>query len=137
MNELEYNYLRSLSGQYPTIASASTEIINLQSILNLPKGTEHFMTDIHGVLAEDGSAAVRVTTEEWSAALCRLFRKPIVSTSANISGAAAPACFNDISSEILDSADYVATSRRDEAPEAKPSSVIKLGHGGLIRIIRE
>lgn len=89
------------------------------------------------LLAEDGSAAVRVTTEEWSAALCRLFRKPIVSTSANISGAAAPACFNDISSEILDSADYVATSRRDEAPEAKPSSVIKLGHGGLIRIIRE
>ncbi len=65
MNELEYNYLRSLSGQYPTIASASTEIINLQSILNLPKGTEHFMTDIHGEseqfnhILKNGSGSVR------------------------------------------------------------------------------
>ncbi len=41
-------YLKLLSKQYPTIASASTEIINLEAILNLPKGTEHFLTDIHG-----------------------------------------------------------------------------------------
>lgn len=40
--------LECLSGQYPTIDSAATEIINLQSILNLPKGTEHFLSDIHG-----------------------------------------------------------------------------------------
>jgi fructose-1,6-bisphosphatase-3 len=43
-----YKYLKLLSNQYPTIASACTEIINLQAILNLPKGTEHFLTDIHG-----------------------------------------------------------------------------------------
>ena len=48
MDDLELRYLKSLSKQYPTIAAASTEIINLQAILNLPKGTEHFMTDIHG-----------------------------------------------------------------------------------------
>ncbi|MBQ7563800.1 MAG: fructose-1,6-bisphosphatase [Lachnospiraceae bacterium] len=48
MNDLELTYLKILAEQYPTIASASTEIINLQSILNLPKPTEHFMTDIHG-----------------------------------------------------------------------------------------
>ena len=48
MDDLELKYLKSLSKQYPTIAAASTEIINLQAILNLPKGTEHFMTDIHG-----------------------------------------------------------------------------------------
>ena len=65
MNELELNFLRSLSNQYPTIASASTEIINLQSILNLPKGTEHFMTDIHGEseqfnhILKNGSGSVR------------------------------------------------------------------------------
>ena len=41
-------YLEQLSEMYPTIGKASTEIINLQSILNLPKGTEHFMSDIHG-----------------------------------------------------------------------------------------
>jgi len=44
----ELRYLNLLSNQYPTIASACTEIINLQAILNLPKGTEHFLTDIHG-----------------------------------------------------------------------------------------
>ncbi|PXV89058.1 fructose-1,6-bisphosphatase-3 [Lachnotalea glycerini] len=48
MNDLELKYLKSIANQYPTIAAASTEIINLQSILNLPKGTEHFLSDIHG-----------------------------------------------------------------------------------------
>ena len=41
-------YLQMLSQQYPTIQAASSEIINLQAILNLPKGTEHFMSDLHG-----------------------------------------------------------------------------------------
>ncbi|GIM28252.1 fructose-1,6-bisphosphatase class 3 [Clostridium polyendosporum] len=44
----DLRYLRLLSQQYPTINEASTEIINLQAILNLPKGTEHFLTDVHG-----------------------------------------------------------------------------------------
>lgn len=48
-NNFEYRvYLKSLSKQFPTIADAATEIINLQAILSLPKGTEHFLTDIHG-----------------------------------------------------------------------------------------
>lgn len=46
--EKDLRYLRLLSNQYPTIHSACTEIINLQAIMNLPKGTEHFLTDIHG-----------------------------------------------------------------------------------------
>ena len=48
MEEMELKYLKGLARQYPTIATASTEIINLQSILNLPKGTEYFLSDIHG-----------------------------------------------------------------------------------------
>lgn len=50
LNDLQLNlkYLKLLSKQYPSIASACTELINLQAILNLPKGTEHFLTDIHG-----------------------------------------------------------------------------------------
>ena len=48
MDDMELRYLKSLSKQYPNIASASTEIINLQAILNLPKGTEHFISDVHG-----------------------------------------------------------------------------------------
>ena len=70
MNDLELKYLKSLSKQYPTIASASTEIINLQAILNLPKGTEHFMTDIHGEyeqfnhILKNGSGSVKRTIDE-------------------------------------------------------------------------
>ena len=48
-NNFEYRvYLKSLSKQFPTIADAATEIINLQAILSLPKGTEHFLSDLHG-----------------------------------------------------------------------------------------
>lgn len=65
MKELEVRYLERLSELYPTIAKASTEIINLQAILNLPKGTEHFLTDIHGEyeafahVLKNGSGSVR------------------------------------------------------------------------------
>lgn len=65
MKELESRYLERLSELYPTIARASTEIINMQAILNLPKGTEHFLTDIHGEyeafshVLKNGSGAVR------------------------------------------------------------------------------
>ena len=48
MKDLELKYLKSLANQFPTIAAASTEILNLQSILNLPKGTDYFLTDLHG-----------------------------------------------------------------------------------------
>ena len=70
MDDLELKYLKSLSKQYPTIAAASTEIINLQAILNLPKGTEHFMTDIHGEyeqfnhILKNGSGSVRRKIDE-------------------------------------------------------------------------
>ena len=65
MEKLELKYLERLSQLYPTIAKASTEIINLQAILNLPKGTEHFLTDIHGEyeafshVLKNGSGSVR------------------------------------------------------------------------------
>lgn len=48
MNYPEIRYLERLADLYPTIAAASTEVINMEAILNLPKGTEHFLTDIHG-----------------------------------------------------------------------------------------
>lgn len=68
--DYELKYLKNLSKLYPTIASASTEIINLQSILNLPKGTEHFLTDIHGEyepflhILKNGSGSVRRKIDE-------------------------------------------------------------------------
>lgn len=70
MDEQYLKYLKLLSKQYPTIAKASTEIINLASILNLPKATEHFLTDIHGEyeqflhILKNGSGSVRRKIEE-------------------------------------------------------------------------
>lgn len=70
MRGMELSILRSLAHQYRSIASASTEIINLQSIMNLPKGTEHFLTDIHGEyeqfnhVLKNGSGSVRRKIEE-------------------------------------------------------------------------
>ena len=70
LEEMELKYLKSLANQYPNIAAASTEIINLQAILNLPKGTEHFLTDIHGEyeqfnhVLKNGSGAVRRKIDE-------------------------------------------------------------------------
>ncbi|MBS6171612.1 MAG: fructose-1,6-bisphosphatase [Clostridiales bacterium] len=67
---MENRYLDRLSDLYPTIAAASTEIINLQAILNLPKGTEHFLTDVHGEdeafshVLRNGSGAVRSKIED-------------------------------------------------------------------------
>ena len=70
MQKDEIRYLKSLSKQYPTVASAATEIINLQAILNLPKGTEHFITDIHGEydqfqhVMKNGSGAIKRKIED-------------------------------------------------------------------------
>lgn len=70
MKTLEKKYLERLSELYPTISSAATEIINLQSILNLPKGTEHFLTDIHGEheaffhVLKNGSGSVKRKIDE-------------------------------------------------------------------------
>lgn len=87
--------------------------------------------------AEDGTIAVRVTEETISQAICRGNRGPIVSTSANISGQPTPRCFAEISEELKQGVDYVCTSGRDEKPAAAaPSSIIRLGSGGQVKIIR-
>jgi len=70
MQENDLRYLRSLARQYPTVAQAATEIVNLQAILSLPKGTEHFITDIHGEyeqfqhILKNGSGAIKRKIEE-------------------------------------------------------------------------
>ena len=88
------------------------------------------------LLAEDGSVAIRITKEPFSKELCMRMKRAIVSTSANISGEPAPRCFAEISKEIIAAVDYVCTSRQDEPPTQKASSIIKLGVGGEVTIIR-
>lgn len=89
------------------------------------------------LLAEDGSAGIRLTREEFSRNLCMRMKRAIVSTSANVSGEPSPRSFSDISSDVLQAVDYVCTSRREENTNPPASSIIKLGAGGLIKVIRE
>ena len=89
------------------------------------------------LLAEDGSVGIRVTNEDFSKRLCQQFRKAIVSTSANISGQPSPKNFSEISEEVKSAVDYIVGYRQEEMSNAKPSSIIKLDKGGVIKIIRE
>ena len=86
--------------------------------------------------AEDGSAALRITREEFSRELCCRMKRAVVSTSANISGQPAPRCFADISPAILEAVDYICTSRREEKDNGKASSIVKLTASAEITIIR-
>ena len=89
------------------------------------------------LLAEDGSVGIRVTNEDFSKRLCLQFRKAIVSTSANISGQPSPKNFSEISEEVKSAVDYIVGYRQEEISNPKPSSIIKLDKGGVIKIIRE
>lgn len=88
------------------------------------------------LMGMDGSIGVRVTNEPFSKELCRRFRRPVVSTSANISGEPSAIIFDDIKSEILDNVDYVVKYRQNDTSKKSPSSVIKLGAHGEVKILR-
>lgn len=89
------------------------------------------------LLGENDSVGIRVTTEKFSQMLCKRFRRPIVSTSANISGEPSATTFNEISDAIKDGVDYTVDYRRDDDVKRNASSIIKLGADGSIKIIRK
>ena len=82
------------------------------------------------LLGADGSVGIRKK-------LCERFRKPLVSTSANVSGEPSPANFSEVSEVIKEGVDYIVSYRQDDMSRPKPSSIIKLDKGGVIKIIRE
>lgn len=89
------------------------------------------------LVAEDGSIAIRVTNDEFCKNLLGLFRKPIVSTSANVSGAPSAKTFKEISEEIKNGVDYIVQWRQNDNRPAKPSTIIRLRKGGLFEFIRK
>lgn len=89
------------------------------------------------LIATDGSIGIRFTKEAFTSQLLKRFRKPLVSTSANVSGEKAPAFFDEISDEIKKQVDYIVEYRQDDTNPAQPSGIIKLGAGGQIDIIRK
>lgn len=88
------------------------------------------------LLAEDGSVGIRITSELFSKALCEQLRRPIVSTSANISGEPTAKTFAEISPELLEEVDYVCQFRRNDTTIHQPSSIIKIDEKERITIIR-
>ncbi|MEO5682137.1 MAG: L-threonylcarbamoyladenylate synthase [Chitinophagaceae bacterium] len=88
------------------------------------------------LLAADGSAGIRIVKEPFCKQLIKRFRKPIVSTSANISGEATPTSFTAISAAIQSSVDYTVLYRQEDTVPAQPSAVVKWKEGNVV-IIRQ
>ncbi|MBR1785921.1 MAG: threonylcarbamoyl-AMP synthase [Paludibacteraceae bacterium] len=88
------------------------------------------------LVAEDGSIGIRITEELFSKTLCMRLGRPLVSTSANISGEKTPQNYSEITKQIRDSVDYVVRYRRGDRRKAEPSQIIKLDEKNHFVIIR-
>ena len=89
------------------------------------------------LIPEEGTLGVRVPRHDFCQALLRKFGRPIVSTSANISGEAAAKRLKEVAEEIISGVDYVVNPRFEGKPTFKPSSIIAFGETNEVRIIRE
>jgi len=88
------------------------------------------------LIAKDGSVGIRITNEPFSKALCAQLKRPLVSTSANVSGHPTAHFFHEIEQAVLDGADYVCRFRREDDTPHEPSAIIKLNTDGTFVIIR-
>lgn len=129
--------------EIPSIAIDLVEVNDAPMTIIYPEG--QYLAP--NTVAEDGSVGIRIpyveegqTAENSGAAFCRelvrRLRRPLVSTSANISGEPSPASFAEISEEIRSAVDYVVSKCYDRASTGKASQIIKLGLGGEVEIIR-
>ena len=120
---------------FKEIPEAAWQIIDLSEkpttlILDNPRNVAP------NLIAADKSLGVRLVKEPFCFKLLERMKKPLVSTSANISGQPTPATFKDISPEIIKGVDYVVNLQRDKVA-ARPSSIIKLTHDSQVKIIRK
>lgn len=99
-------------------------------IYDKPKGVAK------NLIASDNSLAIRVASDKFCRYLINKFKKPIVSTSANKSGSPTPMTFHEIDTDILKGVDYVVSLHQDDK-NGKPSSIIKLGNDGTVKVIRK
>jgi L-threonylcarbamoyladenylate synthase len=89
------------------------------------------------ILSPDGSIGIRITSDPFCKELIRRFRKPLVSTSANIAGQPAPATFREISAEIKSMVDHTVAWRQNDHTKKKPSGILKVKLNGEIKVIRK
>lgn len=97
---------------------------------------ENVLGFAHNLVDKNGSIAIRVCREPFCKQLIKRFRKPIVSTSANISGKPTPGIFKDISEEIKNGVDYIVHYRQDDEKISEPSAIIKWNSDGSVKILR-
>jgi L-threonylcarbamoyladenylate synthase len=126
------NMLNSYVREVPEVAWQLIEVADKPLTIVYP-GAKNLAANL---IASDGSVGIRVTAEHFTEQLIQRFRRPLVSTSANISGKSAPQNFEEISEEIKNAVDYVVQYRQDDKSRQTPSSILKLGIGGEIQIIR-
>ena len=89
------------------------------------------------IIAADGSVGIRIVRDEFCKNLIHKFGKPIVSTSANISGEPTPVSFSEINPKIMNKVDYIVNLRQLEVNNTKPSTIIKVAMNGEVKIIRK
>jgi L-threonylcarbamoyladenylate synthase len=118
--------------QVPDIAYNLTEVADAPLTLIYPQARGLAAN----VPAEDGSVAMRVVQHDFCRQLLYKFRRPLVSTSANLSGQQPPKNFAQIPDEIKNGCDFIVPSAYEGAPTRKPSSIIKVGLHGEVEVIR-
>lgn len=116
----------------PEVAWQLWEVADKPLTLILPEGRGV----ASNLLPEQKSIAIRLPKHEFCQKLIYKLGRPLVSTSANISGQATPSRFTEISTEIIDGVDYVVDSSFEKGATCKSSSIIKLGSGGEFEIVR-
>lgn len=117
----------------PEIAWQLLEVADKPLTLILPEGRGV----AENLLPEEGTIALRVPDHEFCRKLIRKLNRPLVSTSANITGQPTPHSVSEISKEITDAIDMIVDRSCEGKPTGKPSSIIKVGSGGQVTIIRE
>lgn len=127
------NRISSYVDDVPEIALDLLEVTNKPTTI-IYSGAKNLANNL---INSDGSIGIRITDEDFTQQLIQRFRKPIVSTSANISGDAPAQNFMEINQDIIDAVDYVVEYRQDDITKAQASSIIKIGSDWGVQIIRE
>ena len=118
--------------EVPSIAVDLVEVNDAPMTIIYP-GAQYLAPN---VVAEDGSVGIRIPLNDFCVKLVRKLRRPLVSTSANISGEETPSCFAEISPEIVSAVDYVVPAALERDSTGRASQIIKLGLRGEVEIIR-
>lgn len=127
------NKIASYVVEVPEIALDIVEVSDKPTTIIYP-GAKNLAKNL---ISDDGSIGIRIVDDKFCQNLIQRFKKPLVSSSANISGHKSPANFTEISEDIIKNVDFVVNYKQDDNSFNRPSSIISVGLGGEIKIIRE